>query len=92
MGAPGSDPARRPWVSASELAEYAYCPRAWYYRSHPPPGGRTAAGRRSAAAGEAYHGRTLDAEWARERSGAAYAYLLLAGLAVVIVGVVWILF
>ena len=27
------------WVSATDLAEYAYCPRAWYYRHHPPPEG-----------------------------------------------------
>jgi hypothetical protein len=91
MAAPSHDGRSTAWASASELAEYAYCPRAWYYRSHPPPGGRSREGRRAASEGEAFHGRTLAAEWERERSGTSYAYVLVAGFLLALAGVAWIL-
>jgi len=85
--APGSEV---PWVSASELADYAYCPRSWWYRGHPPPGGRAASSERSARAGIRYHERVLSAELRRERAGRAYLVLLGIGVALVVGGVLWI--
>lgn len=45
-----------PWLSVSDLAEYAYCPRAQWYRHHPPDGPTSAASERSAAAGADFTG------------------------------------
>jgi hypothetical protein len=64
-------PPDAPWVSASELAEYAFCPRALYYRHHPPAGPADPAARASAERGVAFHARTL--EEARHRASAGYA-------------------
>jgi len=75
-----------PWTTATDLAEYVYCPRALYYRRHgePPPS-------RAAAAGAHYHRRQLQAErWRDEHPGlpwvvvAAGVALLFLALAVVI--------
>ena len=79
------------WISATELADYAYCPRSWWYRQHPPPEGRTAASDRSAEAGIRFHERALAAEWRRERLGAAYLLLLVVAAALVAGGLWWIL-
>lgn len=57
-----------PWSSPSDLAEYAFCPRARYYRGRlgdPPP----TALRRS---GARFHTRTLRATRRRARWGAVY--------------------
>jgi len=73
------------WTTPSELAEYAYCPRAHYYRqtygSAPPS--------RRSVAGERYHARTLGGELRRSAHGSAYwalvgigALLVLGALAV----------
>ena len=69
------------WVSVSEVAEYAYCPRAWWYRSH-PPGEVDPESRREAATGVDFHDRRLGAVERRDRwSGAlAVAALVLAFL------------
>jgi hypothetical protein len=80
---------RRGWVTVSDLSEEAYCPRARWYRDHPPSAEaarevRDAPGRR---AGIAYHARTLRREVRREGSGAwpwvvgALGLLLLVGAA-----------
>ncbi|MCI4339683.1 MAG: hypothetical protein L3K06_00820 [Thermoplasmata archaeon] len=87
-------PARTPgpWVSASELADYAYCPRSWWYGRHPPAAGRTRDGVRSSEAGIRYHERALAREWRRERDGPAYLVLLAVAVVLVIGGLLWILF
>jgi hypothetical protein len=59
-------PDRRRYVSASELADYAFCPRSHYYRLH-PEGRRPADGALAReAAGVEYHHRTIgsDRRWA----------------------------
>lgn len=84
------DPPRRsgvPWVSASELGEYAYCPRAWWYREHPPVTGPTPQGRRATQAGQRFHARELDAIQRRESRGAAYAALLLVAAVLIGLGI-----
>jgi hypothetical protein len=78
-------------VSASDLADYAYCPRAHWYHEHPPPGGTTSEARRRALAGSGYHARTLGAERQREERGGAYWAALLAGLVLALGGILWIL-
>ncbi|MCI4326517.1 MAG: hypothetical protein L3K16_02615 [Thermoplasmata archaeon] len=59
-------PQSRRYVSAGELADYAYCPRSHYYRTHPD--GRTPAEGALARerAGTSYHARTIGADrrWA----------------------------
>jgi CRISPR/Cas system-associated exonuclease Cas4 (RecB family) len=62
---PGSD-----WVSVSDLSEYAYCPRAFWYRHHPPTRPPTPATERSRAAGTRFHQRRLTADERSERWGA----------------------
>lgn len=72
-----------PWASASELAEYAYCPRALYYRRRDPDAPEPGA----AVAGRRYHARVLGAERRRdERAGLYWAGLAL-GLLIVAVAV-----
>ncbi|MFZ0891039.1 MAG: hypothetical protein WB778_08970 [Thermoplasmata archaeon] len=55
-----------PWVTVSDLSEYAFCPRAHWYRAHPPPEGRTHRATRSAARGTRYHERVIGAEVRRQ--------------------------
>ncbi|HTT73981.1 MAG TPA: hypothetical protein VMG99_07570 [Thermoplasmata archaeon] len=77
------------WVSASDLAEYAYCPRAHYYRAHPPPGGERRDALRRAAAGRRYHARELGRERRREAHGGAYWAMLAVGVVCVLGGLAW---
>lgn len=77
-------------VSATDLAEYAYCPRAHYYREHPPAGGSGRRAQRRADAGRRYHARELGAERRRAEHGAAYWGALLLGTALFLGAVVWI--
>lgn len=76
------------WASVSDLAEYAYCPRAWYYRAHPPPEGRTSASDRASSAGERYHRAELSRVEFDESHGAGYGALVLVAL-VLIAGALW---
>jgi len=72
------------WVSATDLAEYAYCPRSFHYaRRFPdaPEGSRARDGRR-------YHERALGAERRRANHGAAYWLGLLGGIALLLAAVV----
>jgi hypothetical protein len=82
----GDDPAReatRPgrWVTVSELSEYAFCPRAHYYRAHPPVGGEAPESARDRARGVVHHARELSGERRIERAGPALVALGLLGLA-----------
>ncbi len=62
---------RAPWTSPSDLAEYAFCPRAHYYRQH-----RTAPETSSSAAGVRTHERRLSSErWRDEHAGAGWLAL-----------------
>jgi len=76
-------------VSASDLAEYAYCPRSWWYSEHRSPDEAARSSQRARSRGRSYHDRTLRAEARRERWGAAYAVLLTLAVALVLGGVVW---
>ena len=80
----------REWVSATDLAEYAYCPRAWYYRTHLDPAARTEESRRTALAGDRYHARALDHDWRQEQHLGAYLGLLLLGAGILVGGLLWI--
>jgi hypothetical protein len=74
------DPEGPRWVSPSELAEYTFCPRAWWYRTHPEEYPRTASLGNPApqyARGVKVH-RTLAHRHRAERRGAPWAYLLVA--------------
>jgi len=68
-----------PWVSPRDLAEYAYCPRALYYRRRGP-----APPSRASEAGEAFHERTLGAERRRDERGWAAWLAVLVGLLLVL--------
>lgn len=77
------------WTSAADLAEYAYCPRAHWYRAHPPDGGPTSAARRQAEAGTRYHERTLGAERRRAEAGGAYWVALGFGILIALGALAW---
>ncbi len=78
---PPSAPSDVPWVSASDLAEQVYCPRALWYRHHPPDFPASGAAERSAERGARYHARALSAVQRRESIGPALPLaLLLLGL------------
>jgi CRISPR/Cas system-associated exonuclease Cas4 (RecB family) len=91
VGAELRDPSAPGWTSASDLAEYAYCPRAHYYRHHPPPRGPDADSVRRAGLGERYHAQALAAE-IRRSAASSRALWALVGLALVLllVALVWI--
>jgi hypothetical protein len=79
------------WISASDLAEYAYCPRALHYRRHPPAAGEPEASVRRRSAGDDFHreyGRSLIR---RSRSAGVWTILFLAavvGLGILLTGAV----
>lgn len=62
-----------PWCSASDLAEYAFCPRAFYFRHHPPDAGIAAGSQRSRDAGHRYHVQRAVGVRNREDRGGAWA-------------------
>jgi hypothetical protein len=81
---------RGAWVSASDLADYAYCPRAHWYHDHPPEGGPTRSSRRSSEAGIQFHSRELSGERRRAEHGGAYWAALLLGVVLALGAVAWI--
>ncbi|MCI4334128.1 MAG: hypothetical protein L3K04_00600 [Thermoplasmata archaeon] len=66
------------WRSASELAEYAFCERAWYYRDHPTGIPTAPEDLAQEVRGRAYHTRELSRRVVEERSGAGLAGVALA--------------
>lgn len=72
---------QRPWVSASDIGEYAYCPRAHWYSTHPEA--TRGAGRVDprAGRGQRFHRRVLKGERRRAEHLSLYVGLLLLGLA-----------
>ena len=79
-----------PWVTATDLADYSYCPRSHWYHDHPPAGGPTRDFRERADAGTRYHHRVLGAERRRAEHGAAYWATLALGVLLVVGGLAWI--
>ena len=79
------------WTSPSDLADYAYCHRAHYYRHHPPATGPSRTSRDRSQFGVRYHRRVLLAAERRERRGVAYWGTLLLGLGLLLAGALWIL-
>ncbi|MCI4352096.1 MAG: hypothetical protein L3K14_01720 [Thermoplasmata archaeon] len=79
MAPRSDDPATR-WVTASDLAEYAFCPRAYWYRGHPPPEGPAPSSRAAQAAGERYHESVLTHRSRRERWSTGWWLLVGTGL------------
>jgi hypothetical protein len=77
------------WATAAELGEYAFCPRAWHYRAHPPPGEPSAADLDRERYGVRFHERALSRQVARERSyaglAALAALLLLGGILLLLI-------
>ncbi|HUJ77627.1 MAG TPA: hypothetical protein VLX64_01330 [Thermoplasmata archaeon] len=71
------------WVSATDLAEYAYCPRSLYYARRFPDAPESTGARD----GRRFHDRTLGAECRRASHGAAYWLGLLAGLALTLLAI-----
>lgn len=82
MAGPGT------WSSPSDLAEWAYCPRAHFYRHRTPPGTTNAVVRARRRRGIVYHARALGAERRRAEHARAYALAVGLGLALVALGVV----
>ena len=80
-----------PWVSASDLADYAFCPRAHYYHEHPPDGTPDSVAKRRARVGRRYHAAVLGAERSRAEHARAYWAALLLGIGVAAGGMLWIL-
>jgi len=78
------------WTSASDLAEYVYCPRSHWYRHHPPRSGPSRASQRSAGRGVRYHDRVLTAERHHAERGGTYWVVLVMGFALMAVGAWWI--
>jgi len=78
------------WLSASDLSDYTYCPRSYWYRHHPPAGGPSASSQRSALGGIRYHDRFLTARRHRAERGGSYWAVLLAGLVLAAAGVWWV--
>ena len=79
-------PPRAPeWISASDLGEYAYCPRALYYRRHPPGVAEAEASVRRRSGGDDFHREYGRSMIRRSRSVGIWAVLFLT--AVVSLGV-----
>jgi hypothetical protein len=86
-----TDEDRGRWISAGELADYAFCPRShWYSRTRPgAPIPRDSA--RRAAAGESFHRTELAGVRSRSEHRGAYAAALLLGVLLALLGAVWLL-
>ena len=83
---------RDAWTSASDLAEYAYCPRAHFYHVHPPAGGPDRSSQRRAEAGRRFHGRELSGERRRAEHGGAYWAVFVVGIVLALGALAWILY
>lgn len=72
------------WATVSDLSEYAYCPRALYYRRHPDDAQLAPGSALRSARGTRFHEVGLSAVERREAQGAGPAAVaLLIGLAIV---------
>jgi CRISPR/Cas system-associated exonuclease Cas4 (RecB family) len=75
-------------VTASDLAEYAYCPRAYWYRTHPPAEGPAPSSVGARSRGERFHARALTTRSRREQWSAAWWVLVGAGLLLCVLALV----
>ena len=76
-------------ISVSDVAEYAYCPRALYYRLNPPPEGPDPARERDSRRGVEFHARSLrrvEARAAHVRTWAVLLAVSVVGLGLLAVG------
>jgi CRISPR/Cas system-associated exonuclease Cas4 (RecB family) len=73
------------WITATDLAEYAYCPRALHYRRRFP----TDPDPPEAIAGRKFHRRVLTAESRRAARRGSYWAGVLLGSALVALGLSW---
>lgn len=92
MSGSSGDGSAEAYRSASELGEYAFCPRAQYYRHHPPGGPPNPQTEQDVARGDRYHERSGAAILRRQRSARAWVWVLLAaggGLAALVV-IAWV--
>ncbi|MCI4331552.1 MAG: hypothetical protein L3K19_06875 [Thermoplasmata archaeon] len=83
------DPADAGWCTASDLAEYAYCPRAHFYRHHPPPGGIDPESARSQHVGTRYHARRSMAMETREQHAGRWIAALALAIGLLWLAVYW---
>ncbi|HTT25843.1 MAG TPA: hypothetical protein VMH90_02620 [Thermoplasmata archaeon] len=75
-----------PWVSAGDLADYAFCPRShWYARTRPDARVPRESARR-VARGEAFHASALSGVRARSTRRGAYAAAVLLGILLAVLG------
>ncbi len=81
---------RGTWVSASDLADYAFCPRSHFYHEHPPDGGPDPAAEGRARSGRAFHARELGGERRRAEHGAAYWGAFFLGALLAVGAILWI--
>lgn len=77
------------WASVSDLSEYAYCPRAFYYRHHPPDGPPPPDSIARQRSGTRFHQRQLAIELATERHSGWWAMIALGAAAVIAVVALW---
>jgi len=88
---PESRDDRRRYVSAGELADYAFCPRSHFYARHPD--GRTVAAGAVVRerAGTAHHLRTIgsDRRWAEVSALPWVAALLIGGVLLAVTLLRW---
>lgn len=75
-------------MTASDLAEYAYCPRAQWYRTHPPAEGPAPSSVDARSRGERFHARTLVARSRREQWSSLWWFLITTGLLLCLLGFV----
>jgi CRISPR/Cas system-associated exonuclease Cas4 (RecB family) len=73
----------------SDLSEYAYCPRAFWYRHHPPDVPPLAEEVRRQRSGTRYHQRQLAVELAVERHRGLWVILALAAATVLAAAALW---
>ena len=87
MSRSGSIPSSGRWISASELAEYAYCPRSWWYHRHPPDGADMGS-RPERDRGTAFHVRSLGATRRREDRAGGFAWIAAGSAALILLALV----
>ena len=72
------------WLTVRDVSEYAYCPRAFWYRRHPPSRGPTRASVAASAEGIVVHERHFRAVERRDRHGRALWWIVLGSAGLVL--------
>ncbi len=73
----------------SELEDYTYCPRAWWYCGHPPDGALDPAGRAEVLRGQRFHEERISAERWREDWAKAIAAVAIGSLLFLVAVLAW---